>query len=116
MTDTSDQHAPLMSDQLAQRLEMLRQSYDNIIIDGPPVLLAPEARLIASQSDAIIYAVRWSKTHRYVVQRGLEALEDIGHPATGLILSRINLRKMRQLSNDPCLGALPPTQTIWGVP
>ena len=116
MTDTSDQHAPLMSDQLAQRLKMLRQSYDHIIVDGPPVLLAPEARLIASQSDAIIYAVRWSKTPHYVVQRGLEALDDIGHPATGLILSHINLRKMRQLSSDPCLGALPATQTIWGVP
>ncbi|WP_342068694.1 GumC family protein [Yoonia algicola] len=112
ISDIADQHAPLLSDQLAGRLNSLRQSYDHIIIDAPPVLLAPEARLFARHSDAIIYAVRWSRTPRDAVQRGLEALDDIGHPATGVILSRINLRKMRQLSNDPCLSVLPSAQTI----
>ncbi|MGJ8586708.1 MAG: GumC family protein [Yoonia sp.] len=112
VSDMADQHTPLLSEQLAGRLETLRKTYDHIIIDAPPVLLAPEARLFASNSDAIIYAVRWSKTPRDVVQRGLEALDEIGHPATGLILSRINLRKMRQWSDDPCLSALPSAQTI----
>jgi uncharacterized protein involved in exopolysaccharide biosynthesis len=112
VSDMADRHTPLLSEQLAGRLETLRKTYDHIIIDAPPVLLVPEARLFARHSDAIIYAVRWSKTPRDVVQRGLEALDDIGHPATGVILSRINLRKMRQWSDDPCLSALPSAQTI----
>lgn len=110
--EMTDHHAPLLSDALTLRLQSLRQRYDHIIIDAPPVLAAPEALLFARQSDAIIYAVRWSKTPRDMVQRGLEALEDIGHPATGLVLSRINLRKMRQWSNDPCLPALHAAQTL----
>ncbi|KQI72194.1 hypothetical protein AN191_08635 [Loktanella sp. 5RATIMAR09] len=112
LPDMADCHTPLLPDQLVARLYSLRASYDHIIIDAPPVLAAPEALLFARESDAIIYAVRWSKTPRAVVQRGLEALEDIGHPATGLVLSRINLRKMRQWSNDPCLTALQSAQMI----
>lgn len=107
--DAQNQHAPLLSDLLAHRLESLRKTYDHIIIDAPPVLLAPEAQLLASQSDAIIYAVRWSKTPRDLMQRGLAALDDVGHPATGMVLSRINLRKMRQWSNDPYIGAIATT-------
>jgi uncharacterized protein involved in exopolysaccharide biosynthesis/Mrp family chromosome partitioning ATPase len=110
--EMTDRHAPLLPDALTLKLDSLRKSYDHIIIDAPPVMAAPEALLFARQSDAIIYAVRWSKTPRDMVQRGLEALRDIGHPATGLVLSRINLRRMRQWSNDPCLSALQASQTL----
>lgn len=108
----ADHHGALLSDKLADRIQALRKSYDHIIIDGPPVLLAPEARLIASHADAIIYAVRWSRTSLDVVARGLGALSEIGSPATGLVLSRVNMRRMRKLSSDPCVKAVQSPQAI----
>ncbi|EBA12394.1 GumC family protein [Roseobacter sp. CCS2] len=107
-----DAQGPLTADNLAARLDILRQRYDHIIIDGPPILHGPLARLLASHVDAIIYAVHWSKTPKELVERGLEALEDIGRPATGLILSKVNLRKMRKLSNDPCVSILQTTSAV----
>ena len=107
-----DQQQALLSDTFADRIKALRKTYDHIIIDGPPVLLAPEARLIARHADAIIYAVRWSRTPLDVVARGLDALAEAGTPATGLVLSRINLRKMRRLSSDPCVRAARSPQAV----
>jgi Mrp family chromosome partitioning ATPase len=101
-----------LTDQVAEVLQTLRQSYDHIIVDGPAVLLAPEARLFARHADAILYSVRWSKTPLQVVIRGLEALEDNGSAATGLVLTKVNLRKMRKLSTDPCIGAIRTAQAI----
>ncbi|MEL7180390.1 MAG: Wzz/FepE/Etk N-terminal domain-containing protein [Pseudomonadota bacterium] len=101
----------VIGDDLLRRLEGLRKRYDHIIIDGPPVLLTPFARLLAAHADAIIYAVRWSTTPQDILQRGLEALAETGCPATGLILSKVNLRKMRKLSNDPYVSMLQTAHT-----
>ncbi len=109
---TGDPAEPPFADHFAAMLKTLRASYDHIIIDGPPVLHDPKARVIAHHCDAIIYAVQWSKTPLDVVQRGLSELEDIGCPATGLTLSKINLRKMRKLSNDPCVHAVQAAQAM----
>ncbi|MEJ8561252.1 division plane positioning ATPase MipZ [Yoonia sp. GPGPB17] len=100
----ADGIGPSNADNLTEWLSTLKQLYDHIVIDGPPVFHSPLARLLASHADTILYAVRWSKTPTEVVQRGLETLEDIGHPATGLILSKVHLRKMRKLSSDPYVG------------
>ncbi|MFO8126193.1 GumC family protein [Yoonia sp.] len=112
MPASGEQNEALLLDQFATLLKTLRIAYDHIIIDAPPVLHAPRTRLIARQSDAIIYAVRWSKTPLDVVQRGLAALEDIDRPATGLTLSHINIRKMRKLSDDPCINVIGAAQAI----
>ena len=98
--------SPILSNYLVAELQALRATYDHIIIDGPPVLRGVQAALIASYADAIIYAVRWSKTPLEVVARGLSALEEVDCPATGLVLSKVNLRKMRKLSQDPYINAM----------
>lgn len=105
-----DQVGSLLTDQMSDVFATLQRTYDHIIIDGPPVLLAPEAPLFAQHADAILYTVQWSKTSLDLVMRGLEALKDNGSPATGLVLSKVNPRKMRQLSTDPCIGAISTAQ------
>ena len=110
--DTGDDQVAISFDTFAPRLLNMRRIYDYIIIDGPPVLLDPDALVFAHHADAIIYAVRWSKTPLSIVQRGLEILDDIGSPVTGLVLTKVNMRKMHKLSNDPCLAAIRAIQAI----
>lgn len=55
------------SDTFAQFLGTLRDAYDYVIIDTPPVLAVPDARVIGQHVDAILYTVKWdSTTHRQV--------------------------------------------------
>jgi polysaccharide biosynthesis transport protein len=51
----------------------LRDSYDCVIIDGPP-LFAVEARMLASISDDVVVAVRWGKTRRAVAANAIQLL------------------------------------------
>ncbi|MEX3015575.1 GumC family protein [Gymnodinialimonas hymeniacidonis] len=73
----------------------LREHYDHIIIDSPPVLAVPDARVLSRYADVSVFAVRWSHTTRTQVRQGLEMLNSVGHPADGVVLTQVDQRKMK---------------------
>ncbi|WPZ31552.1 polysaccharide biosynthesis tyrosine autokinase (plasmid) [Sulfitobacter sp. OXR-159] len=77
-------------------IQDLRNYYDYIIIDSPPVLVVPDARVLGQLADAIIYSVQWdSVTHRQVLD-GLKSLESVNLTPSGLILSQIDRNKLKR--------------------
>ena len=79
--------------QFEQFLAELRQRYDFIVIDTPPVMAVPDARMIAALGDALIYSVAWDRTARDMVQAGLNQFREIDIPLAGLALTQIDLGK-----------------------
>lgn len=73
-------------------IEGLRDRYDLILIDAPPVLETADARALAPVCDALLYLVRARSTRRAQVRRGLAKLSAPGLPAIGLVLSRVRGR------------------------
>lgn len=82
------------SEKFATLMKNLRASYDYIIIDTPPVLAVPDARVIGAHADAIIYGVAWNKTTKTQVRHGLDMLDSVGLSVTGLVLSQVDQSKM----------------------
>ncbi len=80
----------------ASFIAKLRNTYDFIILDAPPVLPVPDARILAQYSDAIIYAVRWNKTDQRHVIEGKRALADVNANITGTVLTRVDMRRLHQ--------------------
>jgi succinoglycan biosynthesis transport protein ExoP len=76
-------------------LTELREYYDYIIIDSPPVLSVPDARLISTVSDINIYIVKWNKTTRAQVDQGLDMISSKGVKTIGLVLNQINSNKAK---------------------
>jgi succinoglycan biosynthesis transport protein ExoP len=83
------------SQRFSELLTELREYYDYIIIDSPPVLAVPDARLIGAISDANIYVVEWNKTTCAQVDQGLEMLSSIGVNTIGLVLNQIDPHKTK---------------------
>lgn len=67
--------------------DQLKERYDVIVVDAPPVLAVSEGLAIASAVDNILYLVRWRHTSRKSVDYGLAALKDVGVRPTGLVMS-----------------------------
>lgn len=74
----------------------LREKYDTILIDTPPVVLVPDARVIGREADAVLYVVHWNRTPRFQVAEGLNALRTAGVKVTGVVLNNIDPRAMRR--------------------
>lgn len=86
-------------------IEHVRQVYDHVIIDTPPVLVVPDARIIGLTVDATIYTVRWDSTSRTQVRDGLRQLSSVGVRITGLVLSQIDARRMKSYGYGGRYGA-----------
>ncbi len=84
----------------ASFLRRMRESYDIIVIDTPPVLPVSDARVICQHADAILYTVLWDKTPRAQVAQGLKSFADAGLRVTGLVLSQIDPRRMKRYGLD----------------
>src|SRR5882672_6135996 len=73
-----DPLALFASEQMPRLVRQLRERYDCVIIDGPPVLGSVEARLLPSIADKLLFVVKWGGTRREVAQNALSLLRDSG--------------------------------------
>ncbi len=84
------------SERFANLLSDLRKRYDIIIVDTPPVLIVPDARVIAQNVDATVFVVRWDRTQKEQVVGALREFESVGKPVSGLVLNQINPNGMKR--------------------
>jgi len=86
-------------------LEEAREAYDFIIIDTPPVLAVPDARVIGPLADVVLYVVHWDSTTQRQVRQGLHAFATVNVPVTGLVLSQINQKRQKSYGYGDGYGA-----------
>ena len=86
-------------------LEQARKTYDTIIIDTPPVLVVPDARVIGQAADATLMAIRWNATSKSQVQEALRLFEIVNFRITGLVLNQIDAKGMKKYGYGASYGA-----------
>ncbi len=84
------------SERFANLLTDLRDRYDVIIVDTPPVLIVPDARVIAQNVDATVFVVKWDGTEKEQVLAALREFESVRKPVSGLVLNQISPRGMKR--------------------
>jgi succinoglycan biosynthesis transport protein ExoP len=72
---------------------MVKQHYDLVLIDAPPVIPVADTRIMASFVDQCVMVVRWHKMSAQVVRYGLEQLQSSGAEVTGTVLTQVNSRR-----------------------
>ena len=74
-------------------IDRVKDRYDLIVLDAPPVLPVPDARLIAKLSDKIIYVVSSGSTPSSTVSAGLRLFDNMNMKVSGLALTQIKKNK-----------------------
>ena len=80
----------LSGTKMTELLNITRNSYDHIIIDGPPVLGLADALVISNLSDATIVAVEAGKTRKAKLLDALKRLERANANLVGSVITRIS--------------------------
>ena len=73
-------------------LSDLRERFDFVIIDTPPLLAVTDGAILAAESDGAIVLVRAGVTKRDQIRQGVGVLNDVGATILGSILSMASTR------------------------
>jgi capsular exopolysaccharide synthesis family protein len=80
------------SNRLPELIARVRQDFDTILIDTPPMLQMADARVIGRCADAVILVVRANQTTRDAARMARQRLADDGTHVLGTILNDWNPR------------------------
>lgn len=76
------------SEKSLEVFDYLRNEYDFIIIDTPPVNTVTDAQLFAEIAKYVVYVVDVQKNDRHVVKKGKELIEKAGAKILGVVLNK----------------------------
>lgn len=83
-------------------LKQLRQQFDLVILDTAPLLAIAETRVLASQSDAVVFLMRWRKTPAKAAEAALQALRSSDATIAGVVLTQVDVNEQARYGyGDP---------------
>lgn len=83
----------LKTDRLDGLIQDLSASYDQVIIDTPPILAVTEALALAPVADRIVHVVRWGDTRRTTLMAALGRYGHLDPKRIGIVLSQVDIRR-----------------------
>ena len=75
----------LHSGTMVSLLQQLRQRYDHVIIDTPPVVELADAGILGAMSDDVLMIVRMGRTPEPLVEQAIRTLASYNAPVAGLV-------------------------------
>jgi capsular exopolysaccharide synthesis family protein len=79
----------LRSPRFGQLVRELRERYDRVIIDTPPVSIGADASIVVSHADAGLFVLDAHKSTRLAVRKGLSQLAAARPGRIGIVLNRV---------------------------
>jgi polysaccharide biosynthesis transport protein len=77
----------VQSDAFGRLLNDLKDRFDHVVIDSPPICVVTDAAVASTRVDAAILVVRALRSRRDSVRRALRALRDVGAHCPGFVLN-----------------------------
>lgn len=82
----------LLSDKFKEVLVELRNLYDIIIIDSPPVQLVSDAVILGSMATGVVFVLQADSTPFQLARRAIQSLHRGGASVFGLVLNQANFK------------------------
>ncbi|HEY3967690.1 MAG TPA: polysaccharide biosynthesis tyrosine autokinase [Planctomycetaceae bacterium] len=80
----------LSSPRYAELIELLREKFEYVIIDTPPLLAVTDPAVVATQVDGVLVAFRINKRSRHDCVRSTELLSSLGVNVLGVVVNGLN--------------------------
>ena len=83
----------LGSDHMKKLLIELKERYEYIIIDTPPVLAVADAQILAANTDGVVFVVKSLETKREEIVQAKASLDKVNAPIVGSVLNAVDSKK-----------------------
>ncbi len=86
---------------MARLMARLREDYEYVILDAPPVLMIDDAVTLARLSDAVLLAIRWGSTRLETISAAMERLREAGDQPIELVMTAVEPRASFSSYREP---------------
>ncbi|MEA3105878.1 MAG: polysaccharide biosynthesis transport protein [Gammaproteobacteria bacterium] len=85
----------LASPQMGELIVHLRQQFDYIVLDTPPILPVVDAAVLARCVDKILFVIQWQKTPRRCVMEAIKGLSTEARSIASVILNNVDRKRLQ---------------------
>jgi capsular exopolysaccharide synthesis family protein len=78
---------------LRAMLDALKDRYDFVLLDSPPILGVTDAAILASEADGVLLVVQYRKYPKIISLRAKRMIENAGGHLMGAVLNNINIMR-----------------------
>lgn len=89
----SDFNSVVRTELVEGLLKHLKQKFDQVIIDTPPILAVVDPLIVARLADRVIHVVRWAQTMRETVRAAAGMLDTIDPRRIGAVLTQVDVER-----------------------
>lgn len=83
----------LASEKMDELLTKVKEDFDVVVIDAPPVLLVTDALILATKADRVILVAAMNETSKAYVLEAKNALEKVNAKICGVVLNKAKMNK-----------------------
>jgi polysaccharide biosynthesis transport protein len=86
----------LNSRRMSELIQDVKQRFDLVLVDSPPILGVSDASVLASEVDLTMIVVQHRKLPRHMLLRVKAAVENVGGTVIGVVLNNVDVRSDSQ--------------------
>jgi capsular exopolysaccharide synthesis family protein len=86
----------LNSRRMSELIQDVKQRFDLVLVDSPPILGVSDASVLASEVDLTMIVVQHRKLPRNMLMRVKQAVENVGGQVIGVVLNNVDVRSDSQ--------------------
>jgi capsular exopolysaccharide synthesis family protein len=81
----------LSSSAMKELITELKQRYDFVFFDSPPIMGVSDASILASEVDAVLHVIQYRRYPQPMTIRAKQMIEKVGCNLLGIVLNNINM-------------------------
>lgn len=90
----------LAGERFEQLLDKLKESFDVIILDCPPLTGLNDSLVVASRADISVIVARYKKTSMDLLAKSKKSLDNVGAKIAGIILNQTDIKENNYYYNE----------------
>lgn len=83
----------LGSNSMKELIEEVREKYDRVLVDSPPIGLVTDPAILSAIVDGTIMVVNFGKTHIDAAQRAKQLLDNVNANILGVVLNKVPISR-----------------------
>lgn len=86
----------LASKQMERLVNSMRDQYDIILLDAPPIMAVADAAVLSRLADAPLFIVKWASTPREVITESLKSFKSYKVKLAGVVMTQVDLEEHKR--------------------